>query len=402
MARTMSAVERGRWLIESLVESESALAGWLVALAEFDRDQGWAADGQLSCADWLMWRAGMSRSTAYERLQVAHALTVRPVVREALRSGRISYSVARLMARMERPAGEVDEAVVAVAETGTVRDVERLVRLYLRHMEQDRRPPDRSGRRRVCVRSGYDGTATIEITLDEIEVADFMAALDAFTAPPAPAEPKSEAPGSSADSRPSPTDQSARADDPAGGPAGAPLVTWSEVQADAVMEMVRTAVSNAGGDRATGEDRYLVHVVSHGGGMELLDGTVLDRNAAARIACDSSSVEILLGPEWEPLAMGRRSRTWTTAQRRAAMMRDGGACRFPGCARRHVDLHHHRWWARGGPTDVSNGYLACPRHHTLIHGGWTVEGDPNRELTFHRPDGSVLGSTRPRRRGRKW
>jgi hypothetical protein len=130
--------------------------------------------------------------------------------------------------------------------------------------------------------------------------------------------------------------------------------------------------------------------------MTLLDGTPLDERAAARIACDSSSTALLLGPGWEPLAMGRKTRTWTTAQRRAVMIRDGGRCRFPGCqSGRYLEVHHHQWWGRGGPTDVSNGYVACSGHHTLVHSGWNVTGDANRELTFHRPDGSVLGSSRP-------
>lgn len=372
----VSAAECGEWLLGSLVGAEAALAEWLTALGDFDAAAGWALDGQLSCAEWLMWRGRMSRSTAYERLQVARALRERPVLGEALRSGRISYSAARAMARMEGPDPAVDEALVAVAEAGSVRDVERMVAVYLRHAEQERRPGDVTGRRRVRVRPGLDGTATIEITLEDAEVADFMAAVDAFVSADDP-----------------PAEESARADGP-----GQPLVTWGERQADAVMGMVRTAVAHAGSGLASGEDRFMVHVVAEGEGMRLLDGTVLDREAAARIACDSSSAAVLLGPDWEPLAMGRRRREWTVAQRRAAMVRDGGRCRFPGCTRRQVDLHHHQWWCREGPTDVANGWLACPRHHSLVHSGWAVTGDPNRELTFHRPDGTELGRTQPRLR----
>jgi hypothetical protein len=31
------------------------------------------------------------------------------------------------------------------------------------------------------------------------------------------------------------------------------------------------------------------------------------------------------------------------------------------------DAHHLRHWADGGPTDLSNGTLLCPRHHTIVH-----------------------------------
>lgn len=69
----------------------------------------------------------MSRSTAYERLQVAHQMRRRPILRDALLDGRISYSAGRIIARMEHPTAEVDEAVVALAQSGSVRDVERIV-----------------------------------------------------------------------------------------------------------------------------------------------------------------------------------------------------------------------------------------------------------------------------------
>jgi hypothetical protein len=253
------------------------------------------------------------------------------------------------------------------------------VAVYQRHADQHRRPAEPGISRGVRVRPRYDGSATIEITLDELEVADFLAALDAFVA----------AATNPADTVP--VDESTRAEN------AAAISSWQETRADAVIEMVRTAVKHAG-TASTSGDRYLVHVVAHGDEMTLLDGTPLDRTAAARLACDSSSTRLLLGPDWEPLALGRKTRDWTTAQRRAAAVRDGGRCRFPGCQRTHVDLHHHHWWIRGGRTDIANGFCLCPRHHTLVHDGWEVTGASNRALVFHRPDGSILGTTVPRLR----
>jgi hypothetical protein len=63
-----------------------------------------------------------------------------------------------------------------------------------------------------------------------------------------------------------------------------------------------------------------------------------------------------------------------------------------------VDVHHIVAWEDGGNTDVDNGMLACGRHHTLIHHGFTATGNPYDVLTFHRPDGTVLGTTTPRSR----
>jgi hypothetical protein len=335
----------------------------------------------------------MSRASAYEKIQVAHQLRQRSVLFDAFAQGRISYSAARAMARMTDPAPEVDEAIVAVAEAGTVRDVERMVGVYLRHADQHRRPSCRDRRRGVRVRPGYDGSSTIEITLDDVEVEEFMACLEAHLTTPAVPTTDSDAAGADPDEE---GFESARVDST--DPVPLDAASRQEMRADAVMSMTRTALIHAQGGQACGADRYLVHVVSHAGSMTLIDGTPLDPATAERIQCDSSQVRLLLGSDWEPLAAGRKTRYWNTAQRRAARVRDGGHCRFPGCARRTTDLHHLHWWSRGGSTDITNGYLVCPRHHTMLHDGYGATGDPNRQLSFHRPDGTYLGATEPVRR----
>ncbi len=36
--------------------------------------------------------------------------------------------------------------------------------------------------------------------------------------------------------------------------------------------------------------------------------------------------------------------------------------------------------------------LLCVFHHRLVHeGGWSIEGDPNSEVVFLRPDGTRFG-----------
>ena len=77
-------------------------------------------------------------------------------------------------------------------------------------------------------------------------------------------------------------------------------------------------------------------------------------------------------------------------QRRALIVRDHGHCRFPGCELRTCDIHHLEHYGDGGRTEVGNGILACPRHHTLLHeGGFRTIGDAN-DLMFLRPDGTPL------------
>ncbi|MDQ6838095.1 MAG: DUF222 domain-containing protein [Actinomycetota bacterium] len=122
-------------------------SSWLSALAVFDRDQSWAADGQLSCVGWLVWRTAMARATAFEKLRIARQLLARPVVADAFADGRLSYSAVRAITRIDDPDAEVDAALVELAVMGTVVDVERAVRCYQLHAEQHRAPSDAWARR---------------------------------------------------------------------------------------------------------------------------------------------------------------------------------------------------------------------------------------------------------------
>lgn len=125
-----------------------------------------------------------------------------------------------------------------------------------------------------------------------------------------------------------------------------------------------------------------------------LDGTPLPAAVAARVACDASVVV-----HGDPLYLGRKTREWSTAQRRAISVRDGGVCRFPGCDLRICDVHHLVHWTRGGPTDVSNGALLCTRHHTLLHDGYSTTGDAGGPIAWYRPDGRFIATTAPLRSG---
>jgi predicted restriction endonuclease len=77
-------------------------------------------------------------------------------------------------------------------------------------------------------------------------------------------------------------------------------------------------------------------------------------------------------------------------------VRDQHRCRFPGCNRTIGDIHHLQWWEKGGHTNIDNGLFLCDRHHTLIHKGYNASGNANHDVTFRRPDGSLLGTTGPR------
>jgi hypothetical protein len=163
------------------------------------------------------------------------------------------------------------------------------------------------------------------------------------------------------------------------------------------MDLIRTALAHLGGSHATGAERYQVHLVADPatGHAEHLDGTPLAPDVMARVACDTAVTHHAVHHTADPTRQGRRTRTWSSTQRRTITVRDGGTCRFPGCTRTVCDIHHLLPWAHGGPTDIDNGLLVCARHHTLLHQGYTAAGDTNHTISFHRPDGTPLATTTP-------
>jgi hypothetical protein len=380
--------EEGQWLVEQRASLDRGEAEWLKRLAQFDRARAVGPRRPLLLRHLAGVAHHMKRSTAFEKLRVAHELERRPIVAEAFRRGDISYSAVRAITRMIEPEPEVDAAMVTLAASGTaaILDIERAVRHYMLNRDQDR-PPSEDPKcvRDVRIKRGDDGTGRIVVTLSDLEVEEFAAALQAFIDlryRPKPVDESSRADDTPPSHGFRPVDESAPEDPGHCGPTGeAPLEQASRPaqKANAFMDMVNSALSAADGGHAAGDDRYLVHIVTrhHGHSYNLLDGTPLHPHDTA-IACDASTVTHTVTAEGEPLRLGRKTREWTTAQRRAITVRDGGHCRFPGCQFSHYDIHHMQSWEHGGTTDIDNGFCQCRRHHRLLHAGYQVEGPPRR------------------------
>lgn len=106
-----------------------------------------------------------------------------------------------------------------------------------------------------------------------------------------------------------------------------------------------------------------------GGAHETADrGDVVDVETIRLVSCDSSISRIVVGPQSEVIDVGRKTRVWSAAQRRAIVARDRH-CTWHGCDRpaKWADIHHIVHWADGGETSLVNGRLLCRFHHTLTH-----------------------------------
>jgi hypothetical protein len=117
-------------------------------------------------------------------------------------------------------------------------------------------------------------------------------------------------------------------------------------------------------------------------------GDHISPREARRLACTARIIPAVLGGDTQVHDLGRARRRFTKAQLTAMAIRDGG-CVADGCDWPPWLCHAHHWqrWTDKGPTDLTNGGLLCPRHHTRAH-------DPTYELTHH-PTGTVTFHRRP-------
>lgn len=108
----------------------AADARWLGMIAEFDRLQGWAQHGSSSCAKWLQDQVGLDRSTAHEKVRVAHALDKFPGFALAMSAGVLSYAKVRSITRITT--AENADMLLEMALERSSNQVERFVAAYRR------------------------------------------------------------------------------------------------------------------------------------------------------------------------------------------------------------------------------------------------------------------------------
>lgn len=94
-----------------------------------------------------------------------------------------------------------------------------------------------------------------------------------------------------------------------------------------------------------------------------------------RTICTAGTVHLLFSESGQVLDLGRDERLFTSHQKVALAVRDGG-CIWPDCDRppAWTEAHHINQWARdSGRTDVRDGVLLCRYHHLLLHNNhWEI------------------------------
>ncbi len=107
---------------------------------------------------------------------------------------------------------------------------------------------------------------------------------------------------------------------------------------------------------------------------------------ARRLACTAHLIPAVLGSDSQVLDLGRSTRLFTAAQRKALLIRDR-ECRAEGCDIPGTWCEAHHWipWAKGGYTDLKDGVLLCSHHHHRVHDPtYRAEQLPNGDVRFSR------------------
>ena len=407
------AVRLGDDIAELSARIQAATYDLLVLIRAFDEREGW--EGCQSCAHWLNWRTGLKLGAAREKVRVARALGVLPLLSDAMQRGQISYSKVRALTRVATPANErrlLDFALSAPASY-----VERLARAWCRVDRATEAADDqrRQTRRHINTWVDDDGMVVIRGRLSPEVGAVVRRAIEA-------ASDRLRTEVAAADAAETSTVQrqadalglvaeSALASDLDRGTAGDRYqvvlhVEAETLQADAAApaahvsaETSSRAVGSTGrgcpdaGGRpvaATSSARMTGHAALEDG-----DGLRVSAETSRRVSCDAAAVVMRHTADGAILDVGRKTRTIPPALRRALQARDR-QCRFPGCHARRCDAHHVHHWADGGATRLDNLVLLCRRHHRAVHEeGFTVRLDPAGDAEFCWPDGRPFPAVPP-------
>jgi hypothetical protein len=352
--------------------ADAALVDLVVtALAE-----GWWEGWRIHTpVQWLMWRAGVSRSTARQVVRLARRAPELPTVMATFRRGELSLDQASTVARYTPAAYEA--SVCELAVHATVPQIVRATRRYGFDADVMDRPADRPGPTR-SVSFGSDASdqwrASIRLPADEGAVVE--AALRASRDRLHDAQRVAAKERAAAEGRPT-TGTDAEL--------GVARVGW----ADALVGMSHSVLHHdAAGAEVSSRPGVLVHLQAPVDGdrwrAELHMGPALPPAMRRYLTCDGD-VAAVWHRDGHPVQVGRSQRIVSRRVRRLVEHRDGG-CRVPGCdSTLWIEVHHIIHWEDHGDTVTWNLLCLCGHHHRLHHQGLLgIAGDADE------PDGVVF------------
>lgn len=364
-------------------------AALLTVLGALDaRGTTWSDCG-LRTASWLGAEHGLPRPVATRLTGTARAArTSLDQIVPAVRDGRITLHHAAVLARLATPRVEpvvraCQSELIGLAEGVRFEQWTREVQALVSAADPDGGHRPDGARDRARLRSGLGDTVHLDATFHGGTGQQVRAAIDDEV-----------------------ERRHRRHRELANEHADHEIPSHGELVAESLAELLRRGTSTRPGARPPVTDAI---VVIHAGdplagdgslgatatgtspdGVRLQDGTV------RQLLCDAVIHPVVVDSLGVPLDLGRSVRAFSPAQRRAALVRDGG-CVHPGCdaPTTWTQLHHLDEVRLGGSTDVRRSASLCPTHHAVWHSpGWSarLRGDGHLDLTT--PSGRQLVSQR--------
>jgi Domain of unknown function (DUF222)/HNH endonuclease len=336
--------------IAVLGRAMSMLVARLAGRIASQRALGPHPDG-LSLTRWVAVHADLSDGEARSLVGLAETAVSHPRTAEALESGSLSHSRARMLSRVAQSHPKLYERdepmLLDFAGNLELKDLRRSIR-YWANCADDSQAERAADRRRdlshLHASVTYSGMVRLDGLLDPETGEAVLTALDAACPPPLATDSRSVA--------------NRRA----------------EALGQVCEQWLRNGTIDGGLRAAVSLSVDLDTLEGRPGRRSDLDHTgPVTPETAKRILCDADVTRVITRGASEVLDLGRSTRVPSPALRKAMVARDQG-CRFRGCDRPAVwcDVHHIVHWLNGGETSLENCLLLCRYHHTFVHRGGAV------------------------------
>lgn len=358
----------GEALAEALALRDRLDAAIATAAAAFDAAKLWEIDGARSLTDWLRIRGRTSRAEAARTSAAARRTAVLPTTWEAWRTGTLSTGqvraiVVNLTDQTVSHFAHDEATLVPLIEPLSAQQTAVVMQHWKERFDDD---AEREGDRELFLSETLAGRVRIDGNLDAggghvVATALRLAGADELDAERTPARRR----------------------------------------ADAMVDIAQFFLDHHEHPRGS---RHRPHVnlmidIDRLGDHEdaqLVGGPALDPVSAATLMCDSVVARVMRA-ESVIIDYGRAIRTVSPSQWNALLLRDR-QCRFPDCdvPGPRCEAHHVVLWEDGGPTDLDNLALECPRHHRLLHkAGWHAKLLPDGTFEVTDPKGRTRTSRPP-------
>jgi hypothetical protein len=307
---------------------------------------------------WLIEDKHLPKVAAVRLLKVARQLPVRPAIREALAAGEMSIEhaapILRTVAKLSPDDRDVDEKILIDAAKDVDPDTLRSLcaateEAAFTNEQADARRERLHGDRYLRLSTTFDGRVHLEGMFEPEAGAAIIAAIEPLAAKLGPEDDR----------------------------------TVPQRRADALTTLATAAAGFDGllpdfnGDRphidAIALYELLVTKLDPDAPYEpasapTINGTGVSPETIRRLACDAEILPVVMNTNSEVLDIGRATRIWPKAIRKALQIEDGG-CGWPGCQMPlwACRIHHLIYWFNGGETSKANGVHLCRFHHWLVH-----------------------------------